>query len=64
MEVVEFGGMTAAQRAQLYGDEEDPFEVGGVTLAFQAKQHHVALQDENGRLVASAGPGHRRSGGR
>jgi predicted N-acetyltransferase YhbS len=55
MEVVEFGHLSEAQRAQLYGDEEDPFEVGGLTLAFQPKERHVGLQDERGRLVASAG---------
>ena len=55
MEVVEFGRMTDTQRAELYGDEEDPFEVGGITLAFQTKEQHVALQDAHGRLVASAG---------
>ncbi len=55
MEVVELGRLTDAQLAQLYGDEEDPFEIGDVTLQFQPKEQHVGLQDECGTLVASAG---------
>jgi predicted N-acetyltransferase YhbS len=55
VEIVEFGRLTEAQLAQLYGEEEDPFEVGGLTLAFQPKHRHVVLRDESGRLLASAG---------
>jgi GNAT superfamily N-acetyltransferase len=55
VQVVAFGRLTEAQRAQLYGDEVDPFEVGGLTLAFRPKEQHVALQDDSGRLTASAG---------
>jgi predicted N-acetyltransferase YhbS len=47
--------LSAARRAELEGDEVDPFDVGGVTLQFRPKERHVALQDERGRLVASAG---------
>jgi predicted N-acetyltransferase YhbS len=55
MEIVEFGHMTAGQRDELQGDEDDPFGAVGITLEFQRKQQHVALSDESGRLVASAG---------
>jgi predicted N-acetyltransferase YhbS len=55
VKVVELGRLTDAQRAQLYGDEEDPFEIGDVTLQFTPKEQHVGLQDERGTLVASAG---------
>jgi hypothetical protein len=55
MEIVEFGHMTAGQRGELQGDEDDPFGGAGITLEFQRKQQHVALSDERGRLVASAG---------
>ena len=55
MEIVEFGYMTSGQRDELQGDENDPFGGAGITLEFQRKQQHVALSDERGRLVASAG---------
>lgn len=47
--------MTPARRAELEGDELDPFDSAGVTLQFRPKEHHVALQDKSGRLVASTG---------
>lgn len=53
--VVEFGRLTPAHRADLEGEESDPFDVAGVTLRFRPKERHVGLQDERGRLVASAG---------
>ena len=55
MKIVELGRLTAAQRAELQGDEEDPFDEAGVTLRYRPKERHVALQDDVGRLVASAG---------
>jgi predicted N-acetyltransferase YhbS len=55
MEVVEFGRLTDAQRAELEGDEHDPFDAEGTTLRFRPKDHHVALRDDRGRLIASAG---------
>jgi GNAT superfamily N-acetyltransferase len=55
VELVEFGRLSVARRAELEGDESDPFEVSRVTLQFRPKQRHVAFQDEDGRLVASAG---------
>ncbi len=53
--VVEFGGLSDAQRAELEGDEEDPFDARGTQLSWRGKDHHVGLQDEDGRLVASTG---------
>jgi GNAT superfamily N-acetyltransferase len=55
MEVVEFGRLDAARRAELEGDEEDPFDTAGNTLQWRAKDQHVALRGDGGRLVASAG---------
>jgi predicted N-acetyltransferase YhbS len=54
VEVLDRGPLSDAQRAQLEGDEHDPFDAAGVTLEFRAKERHVALAD-NGRLVASTG---------
>jgi GNAT superfamily N-acetyltransferase len=55
VQVVEFGRLTPERRAELEGDESDPFEVSGVPLQFRPKERHVALQDEHGHLVASTG---------
>ena len=56
VEIVEFERMTAERRAQLEGDEEDPFEMAGTTtLEYRRKDRHVALSDERGHLVASTG---------
>lgn len=54
LEVVEFGDLDDEQRAQLEGDEHDPFDAAAVELEFRGKERHVALADA-GRLVASAG---------
>jgi predicted GNAT family N-acyltransferase len=55
MEVVEFGRLDDARRAELEGDEEDPFDAAGNTLQWRSKDRHVALRGDDGRLVASAG---------
>jgi predicted N-acetyltransferase YhbS len=55
MEVVEFGRLTDTIRAELEGDEEDPFDAAGDTLRWRPKDRHVALRQDDGRLVASAG---------
>lgn len=55
MQIIEFGSLTATQRDQLEGDEQDPFETRGITLRYRPKSDHVGLADEHGRLVASAG---------
>ncbi len=55
MEIVEFGGLRPEQRAELEGDEDDPFDEAGSTLTYQPKERHVGIRDHRGRLVASAG---------
>jgi predicted N-acetyltransferase YhbS len=54
VEVLDLGHLTDAQRAELEGDEHDPFDAAGVTLEFRPKERHVALA-QGGRLVASTG---------
>ena len=55
MEVVEFGPLTDAQRAELEGGEEHPFGTEGIELVWRPKERHVMLRDDEGRLVASTG---------
>jgi predicted N-acetyltransferase YhbS len=55
MEMVELGPLTAEQKAELEGDELDPFDAAGFTLSYRPKERHLALVDDDGRLVASAG---------
>ncbi len=55
MDVVEFGPLTDGLRAELEGDEEDPFDAAGNTLRWRPKDRHVALRGDDGHLVASAG---------
>lgn len=55
LELVELGPLTQKQRAELEGDEPDPWDAAGSTLAFRPKERHVALRDNHGRLVAVAG---------
>lgn len=55
MELVEFGRLTERQRAELEGDEDDPWDAGGSTMRFRPKEQHVGLRGDQGPLVASAG---------
>jgi predicted N-acetyltransferase YhbS len=55
VEIVEFGALTDAFRAQLEGDEDDPFDASGIDLRFRRKEQHVALRGGDGTLVASTG---------
>jgi predicted N-acetyltransferase YhbS len=55
MEIVDLGPLTDGQRADLEGDEDDPFDGAGMTLRFRPKDRHVAILESDGRLVASAG---------
>jgi predicted N-acetyltransferase YhbS len=55
MRLIEFGVLTPQRRSELEGKEIDPFEVGDVTLQFRPKERHVALQDDDGTVVASTG---------
>ncbi len=55
MEIVEFGLLTHELRAELEGDEPDPFDAEVVPLQFRAKDQHVALRNRDGRLAAATG---------
>jgi predicted N-acetyltransferase YhbS len=55
VELVEFGRLTDAARADLEGDEADPFDAAGFTLRYRPKERHVALRGDDGHLVASTG---------
>ena len=55
MDLIEFGRLNDAQRAELDGGEADPFGAGGLALRWQPKELHVALRQREGPLVASAG---------
>jgi predicted N-acetyltransferase YhbS len=55
VELVEFGRLSESQRAELEGDEVDPFDGAGNTLQWRLKDQHVALRGPGGRLIASAG---------
>lgn len=55
MEIVDLGRLTDGERAELEGDEDDPFDGAGITLRFRPKDRHVAIPGSDGRLVASAG---------
>jgi predicted GNAT family N-acyltransferase len=52
---VEFGRLDDRRRAELEGNEVDPFDAAGNELRWRSKDRHVALRDPDGRLVASAG---------
>jgi GNAT superfamily N-acetyltransferase len=53
--LVQFGDLHPEQRAELWGDDPDPFEMAGDRLYWQPKRRHVGLEDHAGRLVAAAG---------
>jgi predicted GNAT family N-acyltransferase len=56
MELVEFGRLTEELRAQLEGDEQDPWDAARITpMEWRRKEQHVGFRDEDGQLVASAG---------
>lgn len=51
MQIIEFGRLTAVQRAQPEGDEANPFGDPGSALHYRRKERHVGLRDDSGRLV-------------
>jgi predicted N-acetyltransferase YhbS len=55
MELIEYGWLTDAIRAELEGGESDPFDAGDSTIEYRRKDNHLALRDERGRVVAQAG---------
>ena len=55
MELFEFAWLTEEQRAELEGEEEDPWDGAGIGLEWRPKERHVGLRDDSGRLIANAG---------
>ncbi len=56
MEQIEFGPLTDELRAELEGDEQDPWDAARVPpMQWRPKDRHVGLRDEHGHLVANAG---------
>ena len=56
MELLEFELLTEPLRAELLGDEEDPWDAAGLPpMSWRPKERHVGLRDESGRLIATAG---------
>jgi predicted N-acetyltransferase YhbS len=57
MELIEFGPLTGELRAELEGDEPDPWSASRLhtPIDWRPKDQHVGLRDEHGRLVANAG---------
>jgi predicted N-acetyltransferase YhbS len=53
--IVEFGRLRDERRAELAGDDDDPFGDAGSVVLYQPKQRHVAIQDDQGRFVACTG---------
>lgn len=55
LRLLEQAELTAADWAELAGDEVDPFGEGNSEIVWQPKQRHVVLRGSDGRLVAAAG---------
>jgi predicted N-acetyltransferase YhbS len=55
MELVDLGPLSAAQQAELVGEEVDPWGTLGKELEWGPKDAHVALLSDEGRVVAVAG---------
>ena len=55
MELIEFGRLSDEQYAALVGDEDDPWNAAEFDLEWLPKEHHVAVRDDDGRLLAAAG---------
>lgn len=55
VELIEFGRLSDEQYAALVGEEVDPFNAAEFGIEFLAKDRHVAVCDDDGRLLAAAG---------
>ncbi len=53
--MIEFGRLGDGQYAVLVGDEDDPWRAEEFGLEWRPKDHHVAIRDDDGRLLAAAG---------
>jgi predicted N-acetyltransferase YhbS len=54
LKVIDLGELTEVERAELQGDEIDPFDSAGVTLRYRPTERHVVIRDGE-QLVAAAG---------
>jgi predicted GNAT family N-acyltransferase len=55
VELIELGRLGGEQYAELVGAEDDPWKAAEFGLVWLPKNQHVALRDDDGRLVAAAG---------
>jgi predicted GNAT family N-acyltransferase len=55
MKMVEFGRLSDEQHAELAGEEDDPWGAAEFDVEWLPKDHHVAITDDDGRLLAAAG---------
>jgi predicted GNAT family N-acyltransferase len=55
MDLIEFERLSDQQHAELVGDEDDPWKAADLGLEWLPKDHHVAVRDDGGRLLAAAG---------
>jgi predicted GNAT family N-acyltransferase len=55
VELIKFGRLSDEQYAELVGEEDDPFNAAEFGLEWLPKDHHVAVRDDDGRLLAAAG---------
>jgi GNAT superfamily N-acetyltransferase len=55
VELVEFGRLGDEEYAVLVGDEDDPWRAAEFGFEWRPKDRHVALLDDDGRLLGAAG---------
>jgi predicted GNAT family N-acyltransferase len=55
LEFVELGRLSFGDWARLIGGEASPFGENTARLEFRPKDHHVAIRDRHGELIAAAG---------
>jgi aminoglycoside 2'-N-acetyltransferase I len=55
VELIELGRLSDEQYAELVGDEDDPWNAAEFDLEWLPKDRHVAVRDDDGRLIAAAG---------
>ena len=55
VDLVDLGRLTEEQYAELVGDEEDPWSAARLPLDWRPKDRHIAMCDDDGKLVAAAG---------
>lgn len=55
MEFVELGALSLREWVEVTGRDGAPFGAATAGLTFRAKEHHVGVRDDDGRLVGVAG---------